>query len=75
MLADVPELGHADDSLRIGARPPRDARDEAVAARESPQLPADGVGHARPAGIVDDRRQHAVDVEEQRRRVGIRGEA
>ena len=75
VLADVAELGHADDSLRIGARSPRHARDEAVAACEPPQLPADGVGHARPAGIVDDRREHAVDVEEQRRRVWIRGEA
>ena len=74
MLPDVRERVDADDPPGLRSGPAAHARHERVPRRESSQLAASRVGHARVLGPRDDRREHAVDVEEQRRGGGIQPE-
>src|SRR5207247_11178997 len=52
-----------------------DARDERIAGREAPQLSRRLRRNGRVVGPWDDRREHAVDVEQNRRSRGILGQA
>jgi hypothetical protein len=74
VLADVDELVDAHDPLRVGARAAAHARDERVAAMEATQL---GACLLRDAGVRrrgHDRRQDAVDVQQDRRPRRLRGD-
>ena len=66
VLADVDELVEADDPPRVGARPAADAGDERVAAVQAAELGARLLRHGGLVRHVDDRREHAVDVEQER---------
>ena len=74
VLAGVGQLVDADDRAGQLARAPGHAGDQAVAAGEPPQLDARAVGHARVLRPGDDRREDAVDVEEDGRAFGLGGE-
>ena len=67
MLADVDELVEPDDPTRVGARAAADAGDERIAAVQPAQLLPRRVGHDGVVRHVDDRGEHAVDVEQDRR--------
>ncbi len=71
VLADVAELGHADDPSCGVARPPRHTGDQTEATREPAKLPARHLGDDGVLGPLDDGCQHPVDVEEQRRPLGL----
>ena len=71
VLPDIAQLGHAHDPLGCVARPPRHAGDETEAESEPAELQACLVGHGGILGSLDDRGEHAVDVEEQRRPLGL----
>ena len=66
VLAGVGERIDTDDPARHLARAARHGCDQPVAARQAGELGAGLVGDARVFRPVDDRREHAVDVEEQR---------
>ena len=74
VLADVAEVLDADDRACHVARPAGDARDEGVAAAQTLELAARLGRHRGVLGSRDDRSQHAVHVEEERRQVGLGGE-
>ena len=74
VVADVDELGNTDDALGVLACPPADARDERVAGVQSPQLLLGLRRDARVLGTGDDRRERAVDVEQDRRALRFRRE-
>ena len=67
VLPRIDQLRDAHQLACHGARPARHTGDERVAGGEPAELGARRLGHARRVGAVDDRRQHAVDVEKQRR--------
>ena len=74
VLADVAEAVDADDRSRDVARSTGDARDEGVPRCEPFELGA-GLGrHGRVLGTRHDRREDAVDVEEERRSAGLDGD-
>ncbi len=75
VLADVDELVQPDDATRVGAGAAADAGDEGVAAVEPAQLGARLLGNRRVVWHRDDRREDAVDVEQERRPAGLLGEA
>ena len=66
-VADALDADHAPGVL---SRPPADAGDEGVAAREPGDLGASLVRHARVLGTGRDGRQSPVDVEQDRRQLG-----
>ena len=74
MLADVDELVEPDDPARIGSRAAADAGDERVAAVQPAQLRSGRLRHGCLVRHVDDRREDAVDVEQDRRPFGLLGE-
>ena len=67
VVPDVDELGDADDSLRIRPGTTRDARDECIAPVQAAKLLTRLVRDARILGPRNDRCEHAVDVQEERR--------
>ena len=72
-VGDRPDRDHRP---RLRRPPAADARDDAVAPGDRDQQLPRALGHARIGGMLDDRRQRAVDVEQDRRtRAGSRGAA
>ena len=71
VLAGIGQRVHADDRARDVARASGHACDEPVASGEAGQLRAGACGDARVLGPRDDRREDAVDVEEDRRPGGL----
>jgi hypothetical protein len=65
--ADVDDAGHADALLHIGAGATADDRDETVAGDEPRELAARRRRRVRILRPLDDRRQDAVEVEEEPR--------
>ena len=74
VLADVDQLVEADDPARVGARAAADACDEGVAADAGGELLAGRLGNGGVVRHVDDRGEHAVDVEQDRRPFRLLGE-
>ena len=74
VLADVDELVEPDDPPRVGARPAADAGDERVPAVQAAKLGACLLRHDGLVRDVDDRGEHAVDVEQERRPLRCLGE-
>jgi hypothetical protein len=74
VLADIDELVETDDSARIGARAAADAGNERVAAVQPAQLLPGRLRHGRRVRHVHDRCQDTVDVEQDRRPIGLRSE-
>jgi hypothetical protein len=73
VLPDIAQPVHADDLAGELARATRDAREQAVRASESPQHGLRLGRHARVLGPLDDRREHTVHVQEERRPRGLGG--
>jgi hypothetical protein len=67
VVPNVNQLGQADHMPCVGFRPPTDARNERVPRREPSQLRPRLRRHACVLGSRHDRREHAVDVEQDRR--------
>ena len=65
------DAAHADEPPDVGRRAARDARHAAVAARQPRQQQRGLLGHVRVLGALHDRRERAVDVEEERRARGV----
>ena len=66
MVADVGDRAQRDDPAR-GRRPPAaDAGDQPVALGDRDQRPPRRLGHVGVVGVADDRRERAVDVEQDR---------
>src|SRR5437868_11850706 len=74
VLADVRQLRDADDGAGDLCGAAADAGDERVAPGQTSQLRTCRFRHARVLRVRDDRRERAVDIEEQRRRRGVGGE-
>ena len=72
MVAEVGDRAERHDPAGVGRPAARHAGDDAVAARDLDQRPARRLGHVRVVGLRDDRRQHAVDVEQDRGALGLR---
>ena len=62
--AQVGDRAERDDPAGVGGAPAGHAGDHAVAARDLDQRPPGALGHVRVVGVQNDRRQHAVDVEQ-----------
>ena len=67
VVSDAADALDADESRRIVPCAAADAGDEEVFTREPPELRLRLLRHARELGPCDDRREHAVDVEDERR--------
>jgi hypothetical protein len=70
VVSDVLDPFHADEAARVGAGTPAHAGDEEIAPGEPLQLGSGVVGNGRQLRARDDRRQGAVDVEDQRASLG-----
>jgi hypothetical protein len=73
--ADVPDALDADHAARVFTCPAADARDERVASDEPRDLCLRLGGHVRLVRTRLDRGEHAVDVEQNRRALGLSGQA
>ena len=72
--AEVRDRADRDHRARLRGAPAADARDHAVPAGDSEPAAARALGHASVGGVLDDRGERAVDVEQDRRarRVGAK---
>jgi hypothetical protein len=62
--AEVGDRAERDDPARVGGAPAGHAGDDAVALGDLDQRPSRGLGHVGVVGLLDDRRQHAVDIQQ-----------
>ena len=62
--AEVGDRAERHDAARVGRPAARHARHDAVALGDLDQRPPRRLGHVRVVGMLDDRREHAVDVEQ-----------
>ena len=65
--AEIRDRADRDHRARLGRAPTADARDHAVPAGDLGQQRARALGHAGVGGVLDDRGERAVDVEQDRR--------
>ena len=75
MLADIGQLVDTDHPAGVVLGASADAGDECVAAGQPLEDGARLLGDGGVLRVVDDRRERAVDVEQQAGRVGLLGEA
>ena len=73
--ADVLDVVEPDDPPRVGRGPPADAGDEPVAPGQPLDLTPSLLRDRRVLGTLDDRREGAVDVEEDRRSLRLAAES
>ncbi len=66
MIADVGDRPDRDDLAGGAGASAADAADDAIALGDLDQKRARGLGHVRIGGVAHDRRQRAVDVEQDR---------
>ena len=71
MRAEVGDRAERDDPARVGRAPARDAGHEPVALGDLDQRPPGRLGHVRVVRVLDDRRQRAVHVEQDRRALRV----
>ena len=71
VVADVGDRPDRDDLARGRRAAPAHAAHHPVAARDLDQHRARRLGHVRVGGVPDDRRERAVDVEQDRRAIGL----
>ena len=71
MRAEVGDRAERDDAAGVGRAAPRHAGDDAVVLGDLDQRPAGGLGHVGVVRVLDDRRQHAVDVEQDGGALGV----
>jgi hypothetical protein len=67
MRAEVGDRAERHDAARVRRPAARDAGHDAVALGDLDQWPPRALGHVRVVRVLDDGRQHAVDVEQHRR--------